>query len=347
MHDARSPVRQQPSMGDVARYAGVHQTTVSRALRNDPRLPAATCGRIQRIAEKMGYRPHPLVSALVALRRARHPPRYHATLGYRLRGGVAAPSRQEHLRGGRAAAAMQGYQITPFHLEGGPRSQQRLSRALRARGIHGLIIGSLPEAHGHFELDWDQFSTVVIEYTFTTPVFDRVVHDSYAGMRRIMAECRWRRVRRVGLTLSRTGHERTERLNIAAYWAEQKADGFFAAVPPLILPEWRAAVFQRWFERVRPEAVVTSNEFLPEIQAWCARRRLRPGADLQLVNVNTDADGPVSGIYQDPFAIGALAARLVIDRLLQNERGVPALPYTLLTRGRWVEGATLRTSPAT
>jgi len=93
--------------------------------------------------------------------------------------------------------------------------------------------------------------------------------------------------------------------------------------------------------------VVTSNEFLPEIQAWCARRRLRPGADLQLVNVNADADGPVSGIYQDPFAIGALAARLVIDRLMQNERGVPPLPYTLLTRGRWVEGATLRTSPAT
>lgn len=345
MHESRPPVRRQPTMHDVARYAGVHQTTVSRALRNDRRLPAATCERIQRIAEKMGYRPHPLVSALIALRRSRHPPRYHATLGYLLRGESDAPSRQEHLRGLRAAAAMQGYQVTPFLFDANTRSQQRLSRALRARGIHALVIGSLPEAHGHFELEWDQFSTVVIEYTFTTPAFDRVVHDSYAGMRRIMAESRRRRRRRVGLTLSHTGHERTERLNTAAYWAEQKADGFFAAVPPLILPEWRPAAFQHWFEHARPEVLVTSNEFLPEILAWCARRRLRPGDDLQLANVNAAADGPVSGIYQNPFAIGVMAARLVIERMLQNERGVPAVPYTVLTRGAWVEGTTLRPPP--
>ena len=342
MHESRPPVRRQPTMHDVARYAGVHQTTVSRALRNDRRLPAATCTRIQRIAEKMGYRPHPLVSALIALRRARHPPRYHATLGYLLRGESDAPSRQEHYRGLRAAAGMQGYQVTPFSLEANARSQQRLSRALRARGIHGLVIGSLPEAHGHFDLEWDQFSTVVIEYTFTTPVFDRVVHDSYAGMRRIMAECRRRRLRRIGLAMSRIGNERTERLNTAAYWAEQKADDFFAAVPPLTLPEWRVTAFQAWFERTRPETVVTSNEFLPEILAWCNRRRLRPGHDLQLVNVNAVADGPVSGVYQDPFAIGVMAARLVIERMFQNERGVPALPYTVLTRGAWVEGSTLR-----
>jgi len=345
MHDFRPPVHRQPTMHDVARYAGVHQTTVSRALRNDRRLPAATCARIQRIAEKMGYRPHPLVSALIALRRARHPPRYHATLGYLLRGESDAPSRQENLRGLRAAAAMQGYQVTPFSLDANIRSQQRLSRALRARGIHGLVIGSLPEAHGHFDLEWDQFSTVVIEYTFTTPVFDRVVHDSYAGMRRIMVECRRRRLHRVGLTLSHTGNERTERLNTAAYWAEQKADNYFAAVPPLILPEWRAPAFQQWFERTRPEVVVTSNEFLPEILAWCARRRLRPGGNLQLANVNADDDGPVSGVYQNHFTIGLMAARLVIERLLQNERGIPALPSTLLTRGAWVEGTTLRPPP--
>jgi DNA-binding LacI/PurR family transcriptional regulator len=345
MHDFRPPPRRQPTMHDVARYAGVHQTTVSRALRNDRRLPAATCARIQRIAEKMGYRPHPLVSALIALRRSRHPPRYHATLGYLLRGEADAPSREEHFRGLRAAAAMQGYEVTPFLFEADSRSQQRLSRALRARGIHGLVIAPLPEAHGHFDLEWEQFSTVVIEYTFTTPVFDRVVHDSYAGMRRIMTECRCHRLRRIGLTLSRTGHERTERLNTAAYWAEQKADDFFAAVPPLILPEWHTAAFQDWFERTRPEVVVTSNEFLAEILAWCARRRLRPGADLQLANVNAAADGPVSGVYQDPFAIGVLAARLVIERLVQNERGVPTLPHTLLTRGTWVEGATLRAPP--
>lgn len=60
------------NMEDVARAAGVHQTTVSRALRNDRRLPEQTRQRIRKLAERLGYRPHPLLTALgVNLRRGR------------------------------------------------------------------------------------------------------------------------------------------------------------------------------------------------------------------------------------------------------------------------------------
>lgn len=57
------------TMADVARAAGVHQTTVSLALRSHPRIPENTRKRIQQVAEEMGYRPNPLVSALIAQRR--------------------------------------------------------------------------------------------------------------------------------------------------------------------------------------------------------------------------------------------------------------------------------------
>jgi len=49
----------------------------------------------------------------------------------------------------------------------------------------------------------------------------------------------------------------------------------------------------------------------------------------------------VGGIYQDPFTIGATAARLVIEKIGRNDRGVPALRQTILTSGRWVEGSSL------
>ena len=70
-----------PSMSQLARVAGVHQSTVSRALRRDRSIPAATRQRIQALADKLGYRPHPLVSALVALRRRRlqHPEYFEKT----------------------------------------------------------------------------------------------------------------------------------------------------------------------------------------------------------------------------------------------------------------------------
>ena len=55
-------------MKDVAKEAGVHQTTVSLALRNHPSLPKSTRDRIQELAHSMGYRPDPAISAIAAQR---------------------------------------------------------------------------------------------------------------------------------------------------------------------------------------------------------------------------------------------------------------------------------------
>ncbi len=56
------------SVADVAAAAGVSPSTVSRALRNHPDIPRTTCERIQALALEMGYRPDPLISALLARR---------------------------------------------------------------------------------------------------------------------------------------------------------------------------------------------------------------------------------------------------------------------------------------
>lgn len=329
-------------MRDVARAARVHQTTVSRALRGDPRISEATRGRVARAAARLGYRPHPLVSALIALRRARHPPRFPVALAFLARTeerGRRFPSHEytyeAHLAGASAAAEQQGYQVQFFPLDSAGMTDRRLNEILSARAIPGVIIGALPYGHGTFALDWERFSIVAIEYTFTRPAFDRVVHDSYGGMRRIMAECRARGLRRVGLALSDAGHERTEQLNGAAYWVEQKADGFFAAVPPLSLRTWDEGAFSSWAGRHRLEAVVTSNALLPEIGAWAARQRGRGGFGLFNVNALRKDAGP--GIYQDPFTIGATAARMAIEKIARNERGIPRLRTTIITQGQWVE----------
>lgn len=328
-------------MQDVAHAAGVHQTTVSRALRNDPRLPDATRVRIQRLAKEMGYRPHPLVSALIAQRRARHPPRFETTIAFVARGALGDAG-QLHLAGARSMAQQVGYGLALFLLEVDDLTEKRLNAMLLARNVRGVIIGSLPEARGRFELDWRHFCTAVIEYTFDAPAFDRVVHDSYGGMRMIMGECRRRGLRRVGLTLATIGHERTERLNGAAYWSEQKSGHFFAAIPPLIQPQWDDDIFGAWYRRHRPEVVVTSNALLQPVLEWCSRQRLRPGRDLHVINVNSAAGGRVSGVVQNHSAIGATACRLVVEKISHNESGVPALRTTTLTPGTWLEGATLR-----
>jgi LacI family transcriptional regulator len=55
---------------DVAREAGVAASTVSRALRNPRRVNAATREHVLQVAERMGYRPSPLATALQSGRTA-------------------------------------------------------------------------------------------------------------------------------------------------------------------------------------------------------------------------------------------------------------------------------------
>lgn len=50
---------------DVARRAGVSQSTVSRALRNDPRVIEETRDRLQALAREMGYVPHITARSLI------------------------------------------------------------------------------------------------------------------------------------------------------------------------------------------------------------------------------------------------------------------------------------------
>lgn len=53
-----------PTINDVARECGVAASTVSRALSQPNRVNAHTAERIQRVAERMGYRPNPIARAL-------------------------------------------------------------------------------------------------------------------------------------------------------------------------------------------------------------------------------------------------------------------------------------------
>ncbi|MDQ0848144.1 LacI family transcriptional regulator [Arthrobacter sp. B3I9] len=52
------------TLTDVAKRAGVHVSTASRALSSDPRIGAETVDRIRLLADEMGYEPDPAAAAL-------------------------------------------------------------------------------------------------------------------------------------------------------------------------------------------------------------------------------------------------------------------------------------------
>lgn len=330
-------------MSDVARRAGVHPATVSRALRGDPRISPAQRERIRALAGELGYRINPLVAALMATRRQRSSA-FKATLGYVTK---YPPERAAWfvrefgalLEGVRQRCVSQGYHIEEFNLHSPDLTARRATEILRSRGIQGLIVAPLHSVHEPVELDWEQFCTVTIGYSLHVAL-SRVAHSHFAGMSLAARRCRERGYRRLGLALQRRVHEKVEKRWVAAALLDQSEQPAADRVPPLLVDEWNEAEFVRWFERHRPQVILGVN--LSEIPRWLRKLGRRVPADVGIVTLDwRDAERGLAGVAQDYPDLGSHAVDLVLGMLHRNERGLPASPVTVLLEGRWVDGRSL------
>ena len=104
------------TLKEIAEAAGVSVMTVSRALRKQSNVSEETQTRIQHIATQLGYRPNPLVSALMSYRRSARPASSHSTLAYI----TNFPAREEwkksplfhdFFKGAKDGADRHGYQL--------------------------------------------------------------------------------------------------------------------------------------------------------------------------------------------------------------------------------------------
>ena len=152
----------------IAERAGVHYTTVSRALKGDPTIPKATAGRIQAIADEMGYRPDPALSSLVAYRRLTAAHVQTPVIAYIMNvdgpeGLAHSASRQLFLKGARAQAEAMGYRLEVFYFGHGHYHSGYLDRVLITRNITGVILAAFYTEPTDLQLSWDFYSLVKIE----------------------------------------------------------------------------------------------------------------------------------------------------------------------------------------
>ena len=332
------------TMSDVARRAGVHAATVSRALRNDPRITPAQRHKIQRVAADLGYRQNPLVAALMTARRAGRLPAHDSTLAFVTRYPTdrAAFFRSEFghlLAGAQARAQAQGFRIDEFNVHDPALSPSRVTEILQSRGIHGAIIAPLHSIDEPVQLDWTRFASVAIGYSLSRVPISRVSHNHFKGLALAARECRAIGRHRLGLVLPRRVHEKVERRWLAALLVDQ-AEHPADHVPPLLPDEPDEAAFSSWFSRERPDTVLCLHA--PVIQTWL--NQLGPAArGVAVVSLDRRSrDRGVAGIDQDYPQIGATAVDTVIGMLHRNEHGLPAKPVTLLLDATWIDGASLR-----
>ncbi|MBC2602710.1 DNA-binding LacI/PurR family transcriptional regulator [Puniceicoccus vermicola] len=326
-------------MADVARKAGVHRSTVSRSLKNDPRISDKIKKHVQETAEEMGYRPNPLISALGALRTHHNRITLPLTLGYIQRGNRPL---LEQFRGAVEMANHNGYKVEEFRINE-KMSADRLNKILVNRNIRGLILAPLPEAHGSFSLDWERFATVTMEYSFTSPRFDRIVPDSFQSVIQIMDQCMALGHSRIGLLLTRTVHERNERLLTAAYRQYTQENHPTSALPPLIVESSdQTEQLKDWIITQRPQVVISSNHLIPEVETCLSELEIKVPEEIGIINLNTFPESQkYTGTSLDARMMGAQSVAQLIHKLNNNQYGIPSSRITIQMDIEWIEGQTL------
>ncbi len=73
---------QRVTLRDIAKEVGVHYSTVSMALRDNPEYPRTSKTRSRAVAERLGYVPDAALSALNAYRKAKLQAHYQSTIAW-------------------------------------------------------------------------------------------------------------------------------------------------------------------------------------------------------------------------------------------------------------------------
>ena len=346
------------TLAEIAVKAGVHVTTVSLALRNHPRLPETTRRRIHALAEQMGYRPDPLLRALVAYRGRVMERRNVPTLAYVTNwttrwGWKKVTAHPDFFSGAEKMANQLGYKLEHFWVREAGLTQGRLSRILFSRGITGVIIASHGREMGDaLQFDWPNFSAVKIDYFPHQPVLHNVTNNQCDIVRLAMQKVMAAGYRRIGFVMHRGWDHAVDHLWTAGFLVEQQHLKVRERVPAHIFPEpfpverWfhenNAQVvadlpaFRQWLEKYRPEVVISKSDFvLPLFR----KMGLRIPRDVAFVDVFLEKpDGVTAGVRQNHETVGAVAVEILAGQLQHNKFGVPEIPTTTFVEGTWFDG---------
>lgn len=340
-------------MQQIADVAGVSRMAVSLALRNSPKISTQTSRRIRAIADELGYRPNPLVSALMTqLRHARETKRT-STIAYvttdETEDGWQRPGPfVAFFEGARRRAEQLGYTLERWWLQRPGVTPERFCEILAHRDIHGMIVAPLPPGGGCPEVGWCDFAAATIGFSLTHPNLHRASNAQYTTILTALNELEKLGYRRIGLAMKAETDARVEHRWSAGMLVYQQKLAAADRVPLLLTDENFERGFATWLSDHQPDVVLTHEAQVLELLQG---RGLRVPEDIGFAFLALTAERHLewAGMDQNAELVGAAALDLVDAQLRRNERGVPKVPKTLLIPGFWLPGPTVhdvRRAPA-
>lgn len=333
------------SLRDIAKELGISHVSVSLALRDSPRISKKRKEEVKQAAERMGYTPDPMLSALANYRQQKDNHGIHSALAW-----INQWDDKDELRrykefdaywnGAKDAASKLGFRLEEFRITD-DLSGERLLTILKTRNIRGILIPPHPDGMNLQGFDWSQFSIVRFGYSVRQSKVHLVTSEMVANSMLAYQKIHENGYRRIGMVSQHT-HDQNTRHNTRAGF--KAAEDIFAEpdqhIPPLFFKnddlEESIEAFKIWFTRYRPDAILSSTAIVKEI---LPRLHLQVPQDIA-VAVTSVLDAHFdSGINQRSYEIGRVAVSKLAGLINENETGLPQTIRRTAIEGAWVEGS--------
>ena len=311
--------------------------TVSLALRDNPRISAATRDRIKRLAAELGYHPDPELSRLMNHLRASRTARgkigialidFYPTAGfvenvYNAKIRLGATRRAEEL----------GFSITPMHAADYKLSLPNLLKVVRARGLEGaLLLPSVVPIELDTSVNWNGISVVATSKSILAPRFHCIVPNQFGNTMRLLETLQGHGHRRICAVFDELFDERTaHNFTAAVNWQPGRTT---LIVPQDASPSDRAELVAGWLTEQKPDAVFAQSD---AVTAAIPRlRRVRPRLSFQVISLGAHNSAGFSYVDERADLVGSGAIDVLGGMMYYHETGIPAHPRTTLIDGKLV-----------
>lgn len=332
-------------MKDIADKLGLHQSTVSLALRNHPRIPRETCERVQCAARELGYVPDPMLSSLIA---------YRKEIGRSYGANViafvinlndkseyeASHVHRRQVEGARLRASELGYKLEVFWFGRDYRDGAALEKVIRARGIRGVILGSLRKYPLQISMDWSSLSVLKIDLYPSELAFDTVVPNQLESIRLAMQHLKQDQPLRIGLAVSDRDEQQNRHLFTAGYYLGSMELPAVSAIPVYIfgskeVPGSLVDKVARWASQHQLDVLMSNWN---NLDAATERMERISGKHCRFVSVDADERTmPWGGVCQLHDVIGRVAVDQLVSKMQTFRYGFSEHPATTMIDPVWVE----------
>lgn len=256
------------------------------------------------------------------------------------------PTVPVYVAGCRKRAAELGYSLDAFWLHDPHLDAKRLERIFRTRNIRGaLVVGLMKENRlpPRFQSIWKQFPTVVTGVRTHSPALSFACSDHHILAMKAFEQALRLGYQRPALVLDHEIDRLVDgRFTSGIHIAQQQLPKSQQTRPFYQVTEARdrPQLFRQWFEREKPDVVLTLYNV---VRHWLEDMSLRIPRDVGLIQLEWRHDHPDdTGMNQHNEIVGEVAVEMVINMVHHYIPGTPAFPRATFIGSTWVDGKSVK-----